>query len=438
MCGLVAVISKYLNGFSQDQRDIFDTLLFVDTLRGNDSTGAFVVSNLGNVTLAKEASAATRYMNTPEYKSLRNDAFSNGWAMVGHNRNATRGAITDVNAHPFVIDDRIVLVHNGSYFGDHKKLKDTEVDSEAIAHSLAEEKDPELALRKVDAAYALIWYDVDNKTINMVRNSARPLWRMELAGSYVIASEEAFLQMVKYRYKYSPTNEPKEIEPYDMHSFKLNDDKSTTETIRKLDCSFWQHNKSETKATYSQNEYGGWGEYCGPYGHYDANVGRANHNNLALTCAHAANSSVLEVAIDTMKPDVINKFISAIQKDAVTMCFSDFSKTKEELKDQKIKVVINDVQEADDVPKSDNFILIGKTLINNHLYATFHVKEKTFAKVIESTNDSVFEIENNGISWRRTEPLDTKKPMEEWQGIAILHGKNPVPIYQGVSNDTVQ
>ena len=113
---------------------------------------------------------------------------------MGHNRAATRGTIIDENAHPFWVDDKIVLVHNGSYKGCHKSLKDTQVDSEAIAHTIAEQKTLEAALKKINAAYVLVWYNTEEHTLNFVRNSERPLWFIESqAGALLWASEKETL-----------------------------------------------------------------------------------------------------------------------------------------------------------------------------------------------------------------------------------------------------
>jgi len=194
MCGLIAVISKSINGFSKEQQDLFNDLLYVDALRGMDSTGVFLIDNKGTMSLAKEASHAADFRRRKEYKDLLSKAFRNGSAMVGHNRAATRGSVTDQNAHPFVVDDRITLVHNGTLWGDHKKLADTEVDSHAIAHVLHEHgNDVEKAMQTISGAYALIWHDYTNKTLNILRNNDRPLFWVETNCGWVYASEHNFI-----------------------------------------------------------------------------------------------------------------------------------------------------------------------------------------------------------------------------------------------------
>lgn len=208
MCGIIAVVSKKLNGVTNDQRDIFDNLLFVDQLRGKDSTGMFMVTNGGELELAKEASNATVFREREEYKTLMNQAFRNGAALVGHNRAATKGSIIDANAHPFVVHDQITLVHNGTLWGDHKKLADTDVDSHAVAHQIHKHNgDVTAALKTLSGAYALIWHNFKDKTLNFIRNNHRPLHWVECADGWLWASEDNMLEWIAARYDIKPMGE---------------------------------------------------------------------------------------------------------------------------------------------------------------------------------------------------------------------------------------
>ncbi len=176
MCGIVGVITNHSNGFSMDEAKVFRDMLLIDTLRGFDSTGVFGVDNYSNVEILKEASNGASFVQTTEYKAFDNWIIQHGVFAVGHNRAATRGSITDKNAHPFHVEDNIVLVQNGTYKGDHTHHKNTDVDTEAVAHVIHENPDIETALQKINAAYALVWYNVKDKTLSIIRNEERPLY----------------------------------------------------------------------------------------------------------------------------------------------------------------------------------------------------------------------------------------------------------------------
>lgn len=190
MCGIVGVVSRHTNGLSNPEIDMFEQMLFVDTMRGWDSTGVFGVDHLGNVGIAKAALHGPDFICTNEFKVFKRAAVKDGVFVVGHNRAATRGTVNDENAHPFYVDDKIVLVQNGSWRGSHKHIKDVEVDSHAIAHLLADNADIEAAMKQVNAAYALVWYNVETEELHFLRNSERPLYIAEfLHSGFMFASE---------------------------------------------------------------------------------------------------------------------------------------------------------------------------------------------------------------------------------------------------------
>lgn len=233
MCGLVSVINKNSNGLTKDQVDSFDMMLFLDQLRGKDSTGTFVVEKNGGMSMAKEASHATDFRTRKEYKDLCTLAFQRGSAIVGHNRAATKGTIIDANAHPFVVDDNITLVHNGTLWGNHKELADTEVDSHAIAHVIHEnDGNLEKALQSVNGAMALIWHDFKNQTLNFIRNSQRPLYCVETYNSWMWASEEGFLDFVLKRFKITTTSAITLLPEGVLSKYTLDNGKFTNEVTK--------------------------------------------------------------------------------------------------------------------------------------------------------------------------------------------------------------
>lgn len=217
MCGLVAVVAKWTNGFDKPTLDAFHNLLYIDALRGEDSTGVFLVDNTGEVEIIKEASTSSKFQEHKFYDEVMTTAYRKGAFLVGHNRKATKGTINDDNAHPFVVDDKVVLVHNGTLWGDHKKLADTDVDSHAIAHVLSENSnDVQAAISQVQGAYALMWYNAETESMHFLRNNQRPLFFVETQSAWLWSSEEEMLQFVLARNKITPKDKIQQLAENNM------------------------------------------------------------------------------------------------------------------------------------------------------------------------------------------------------------------------------
>jgi hypothetical protein len=216
----------------------------------------------------KAALDGPTFMRTDEYKDFEKKITASGMFAVGHNRAATRGTVEDKNAHPFWVNDEIVLVQNGTWKGDHTKVKETEVDTEVIAHLLHEEQDVEQALRKVDAAFALSWYDFRNRTLNFIRNYERPLFKATLqSGAILFASEEATIRWAVKREDMAFKHEPKLLDPYVHNTFLMKEDGQHTEGEKKLDAMF----RSKSTTNYGHNPHQPWRRqaYAGVWGDCD-------------------------------------------------------------------------------------------------------------------------------------------------------------------------
>lgn len=222
MCGIVGLISIHKNGPSAEEMGTFRDMLVFDSVRGFDSTGVFGVHKNGNVEMAKAAITGSEFVTTYDYKDWHGNMYMSGQMLVGHNRAATRGTINDANAHPFCIDDKILLVQNGTYKGSHHHLANTNVDSEAIATLLAREDNVETALQQVDAAFALVWYNVPNQTLNIIRNDERPLYIANTKeGSILFASEPNFVMCAAYRNGVELEKPPYLLKEYNLVTIKF-------------------------------------------------------------------------------------------------------------------------------------------------------------------------------------------------------------------------
>lgn len=194
MCGIVGMAGK----LTAQHKDIMSAMLTVCSLRGMHSTGTFIVKEkANNVTVNKTVGPPIELFNTVGYDRLSS---YNASVFGGHCRAATHGAINRRNAHPFE-NDRIVGMHNGTLENWRGSLKDAsffDVDSECLMHNIAEFGVEEV-IPKVRGAYALVWFDKEEGTLNFLRNSKRPLWFCMTEDNEVMfwASEYWMLDMLR-------------------------------------------------------------------------------------------------------------------------------------------------------------------------------------------------------------------------------------------------
>ena len=412
MCGLVAAITKAANGFDTSTVDAFKELLFVDTLRGDDSTGVFGINNLGNVGIAKDVGTADKFINTSEYREISNHMYQKGWAIVGHNRKSTRGATTDKNAHPFWVDDKIVLVHNGSYYGDHKKLADTEVDSEAIAIHLSKNIDNyEEALQKVNSAYALIFYDVQGKKLNFIRNKDRPLYYVETEKAYFFASEAGMLYWILMRNEHKLKDKIQEVPEHTLYTFPLSKTRYDFDQT-KLNSGYKYTQGSyqgQTNLTTSNDYYERWAERT-------YSQGRHSHSQ-ACGWSREKEESITE-------SDILKEIEAAkarnLARNQEKYPISSFCKPNAKhprfkysawmalqqgayKKGTRINVIVDDWIQPD--PKDPLVFLTGKTLDMNEIPVIFKCSEMKLNELMHKNKDSdlYFAIDVDFIKWTRTE-----------------------------------
>lgn len=208
MCGIVGFISGAGNkGWPQDRAKFIKQGLVVDSLRGMDSTGFFSVdvgSETKTAAWLKNALVGGEFVRTKDYADMMSDP-KRFRAVIGHNRSATIGSVTVDNAHPFQ-EGAITLVHNGTLSSTYgmplpeRTLKDVEVDSHAIAHNL-DHSPIEEWYKDMYGAWALIWHDARDGSINIVRNEQRPLHIAKVRGeeTITICSEADMLSFVATR-----------------------------------------------------------------------------------------------------------------------------------------------------------------------------------------------------------------------------------------------
>lgn len=167
-------------------------MLFADQLRGADGTGIFY-NNKEIIKTLKAPVASSTFICDKQFDKAEDEIFQRANFVVGHNRAATIGKLTHQNTHPFRCNN-ITLVHNGTLHA-HRHLADVESDSNAIAESISKIGFRE-TIKKVDGAFALIWYDEKQKTLNFCRNSKRPLWLIESRTLFCFVSEPKLAEWI--------------------------------------------------------------------------------------------------------------------------------------------------------------------------------------------------------------------------------------------------
>lgn len=210
MCGIVGIFGQ----IGHKEEKIFKQLLEVDSLRGRHSTGVI------KVTSDKVVSTKKKAVDGLDFVKLESQWISQGVnrVLIGHNRHATKGAINDVNAHPFT---------HGSYHGVHNGtlttqygLKDHtqfQVDSDNIFYNIAHEG-VEKTVPKLKGAFAIAGYDEDNHQVHIFRNNQRELGMviMNDGKTIIIASEFLMLEWVLFRNDFT-SDEYKMVELIDTY-----------------------------------------------------------------------------------------------------------------------------------------------------------------------------------------------------------------------------
>lgn len=198
MCGLVGVVGD----LTRKDKDAFKDLLTVDQLRGRDSTGMFQVVGSGTVEWAKAVGEPHFLYDT---KSFERAFGPLGRVLAGHNRAATVGKVKHSTAHPFDFE-HIIGMHNGT-LRNRSKLDGpwTDVDSEQLLQHLNNGNSVQDMVDKVEGAYALVWFDRRDGTLNFVRNDERPLytWTSDKNDLMFWASERWMLLGILARNKYT-------------------------------------------------------------------------------------------------------------------------------------------------------------------------------------------------------------------------------------------
>lgn len=179
MCGLVGTAGV----IAHREKAAFRWLLHVDVLRGPHSTGIAAIHRKdqgADVTLMKQVGLPEDLYNAYALQfSMDSNYNGPAHALIGHNRWATQGAVTQENAHPFSFE-HVVGAHNGTV--DRWSLKDFvghkefDVDSQIIFAQLNDNPDLQHVWTNARGAMALVWYDKRDGNMHFARNKERTLY----------------------------------------------------------------------------------------------------------------------------------------------------------------------------------------------------------------------------------------------------------------------
>lgn len=218
MCGLSGAMSSSL---SDGERDIFRDLFNISSLRGVEGCGVIVAQKEPNKAINVERIRSPHVSGVLAYSSELLAATKPPInLLVGHARWPTKGGKDREALHPHR-SNHICGVHNGTLHRVAGELvKDGESDSAKLYESIAKIGVKE-TIKNTDGAYALVWVDEQDQTINFLRNSQRTLhftnigWQNNISTVFW-SSEREMLQLIMGR-SYKGTNTWDTYLPVDKH-----------------------------------------------------------------------------------------------------------------------------------------------------------------------------------------------------------------------------
>lgn len=236
MCGIVGMAGNINHG----HKAAFKDMLTVCQVRGKDSTGVIKVGVNDKFDYIKRACLPTDLFDLKAYDQKIDNGLCK--ALIGHTRAKTMGVVNSKNAHPFE-HGHLCGVHNGTLKNAYNMegWRDFDVDSDWLYwHAHRHGMDQTISKLDQDGAWALVWWDENEKTLNFLRNKERPLWFTHSKDLKTIfwASEIWMLGTVSRRFELWDGGEDQKVyyplATDELYSFELDDRGNTPQDIFKL------------------------------------------------------------------------------------------------------------------------------------------------------------------------------------------------------------
>jgi hypothetical protein len=183
MCGIVGMI-RTKKTYVMKIPDALKDAIYFNRLRGVDALGLFKVDSYDmKLNTIKNIGEPFSLIKSTPFKDFIEKVSGGNQYLVAHNRHATRGDKKNPShAQPFSVKKAngkgtLTVVHNGTITHFDNKLDEKypgKTDSETLAKLLASG----MPLTDIEAvmwgAWALIWYDSEDESLNFWRNEQRP------------------------------------------------------------------------------------------------------------------------------------------------------------------------------------------------------------------------------------------------------------------------
>jgi len=177
MCGISGVMSSAL---SNSEIDRFEDLMLVSNLRGSQGSGVVTYrsdkkkGDTSHYMFAKILGNGIDIVGMESYQNCVHK--SRPSIIIGHTRAPTRGDAKDKkNVHPHIYG-HICGVHNGTLTKVNGKYCAYNTSDSAQFFERVAEVGIDEAMVGLEGAYAFVWFDTNQNTINFLKNDKRTLY----------------------------------------------------------------------------------------------------------------------------------------------------------------------------------------------------------------------------------------------------------------------